>query len=135
MWRYSLAVAALTGMIGNFLAVAWTAEHEHGQAVQFSIRSVKDGKWSDRGTWQPARVPAAGDRVLISAGTRIEYDVVSKDVLRLIQVVGTLSFARDGDTELNVALLKVQKSDTCSESGFACDFLHRAKGGEPTDAP
>ena len=135
MWRYSLAVAVLTGMIGNFLAVACTAEHEHGQAVQFSIRSVKDGKWSDPGTWQPARVPAAGDRVLVSAGTRIEYDVVSKDVLRLIQVVGTLSFARDGDTELNVALLKVQKSDTCSESGFACDFLHRAKGGEPTDAP
>jgi hypothetical protein len=135
MWRYPLALAVCMGSIGGFLVAPSLAEHEHGQTVLFSIRSVKDGKWSEAATWQPARVPAAGDRVLVSAGTTIEYDVARQDVMRLIQVVGTLSFARDRDTELNVALLKVQNSETCSESGFACDFAHRAKGGEPTDAP
>lgn len=111
------------------------AGHTDQPSVEFSIRSIKDGRWSDASTWQPARVPASGDRLLITRGTTVEYDVASKDVLRLIQVVGTLSFARDRDTELNVALLKVQNSDSCSESGFACDFRHQTKGGEPTDAP
>lgn len=118
-----------------FITAGPAADHEPPPAVQFSIRSVKDGRWSDPRTWQPAKVPGAGDRVLVSRGTTVEYDAASKDVLRLIQIVGTLSFARDRDTELNVALVKVQSSDTCSEGGFACDFLHRTKGGEPTDAP
>jgi hypothetical protein len=111
------------------------ADHEQHEAVQFSVRSIRDGKWSDTNTWQPAKVPSEGDRVLVSRGTTVVYDVVSNDVLRLLQVVGTLDFARDRDTELNVALVKVQNSDTCSEGGFACDFRHQTKGGEPTDAP
>ncbi|HJT30537.1 MAG TPA: G8 domain-containing protein [Pirellulales bacterium] len=111
------------------------AEHADHQVVDFSIRSIKDGRWSDADTWQPARMPTAGDRVLISRGTTVEYDVANQDILRLIQVVGTLTFARDRDTELNVALLKVQNSDSCSESGFACDFRHKTTGGEPLDAP
>jgi hypothetical protein len=110
-------------------------DHEHGQRVEFSLRSVADGNWSEAKTWQPARVPAKGDRVLVSRGTTVRYDVASPDVIRMIQVVGTLDFARDRNTELNVALLKVQNSDTCSESGFACDFRGVNKAGEPGDAP
>jgi hypothetical protein len=134
MLRYPLSLALAIALLGS-LAAPCRAEHDEDQPVQFSLRSVKSGKWSEASSWQPARVPAANDRVLVSAGTTIEYDVANKDVLRLIQIVGTLSFARDRDTELNVALIKVQQSDSCSESGFACDFLHRTKGGEPTDAP
>ncbi len=57
-----------------------------------SSRSVrcKDGKWSDAKTWAPPRAPTKGDRVLVSRGTQVEYDVASQDVIRLIQVVGTL---------------------------------------------
>lgn len=110
-------------------------DHSHDQLVQFSVRSVADGKWSDAKTWQPARVPGDDDRVLISRGTTVQYDVASKAVIRLIQVVGTLDFARDHDTELNVAILKVQNSDTCSESGFACDFGGVNRVGEPGVAP
>lgn len=92
------------------------------EPVQFDLRSVRDGAWSDAKTWSQARVPKAGDRVLVSRGTRVVYDGEYKEVVRLIQVVGTLSFARDRHTELNVGILKVQDSDSCTETGFACDM-------------
>lgn len=97
-----------------------TADHE--SHVHFSVRSVSNGPWSDPSTWNPARVPKPGDRVLISSRTTVNYDVNEKGVLRLVQVAGTLSFARDRNTELNVGLLTIQHSDTCSEHGFACEF-------------
>jgi len=106
-------------------------EHDHPQNLQFAIRSVASGKWSEAKTWQPPRVPRSGDRVLISRGTRVVYDVKKTDVIRLVQVMGILSFARDCDTELNVGILKVQNSDKCREDGFACDFLHYDKAGSP----
>lgn len=109
-------------------------EHANDE-IHFSIRSAADGSWSNPQTWQPARIPKAGDRVLIARGTNVRYDSQSKDVIRLIQVVGTLQFARDRDTELNVGLLKVQNSLTCSEDGFACDFLDITETGEPTAKP
>jgi hypothetical protein len=107
------------------------AEHGHHQHVEFSIRSVRSGPWSQPGTWAPNRVPHAGDRVLVSRDTKVTYDVKSEAVLRLVQVVGRLEFARDRDTEMNVGVLKVQNSDTCSESGFACDFTGVNLAGEP----
>jgi hypothetical protein len=106
-------------------------EHDHPQNLQFAIRSVASGKWSEAKTWQPPRVPRSGDRVLISRGTRVVYDVKKTDVIRLVQVMGILSFARDCDTELNVGILKVQNSDKCREDGFACDFLHNDKAESP----
>ncbi len=108
------------------------ATTEDGEHVNFTQKSVRDGSWSDPKTWEPERVPQTGDRVLVSRGTRVVYDAKSEDVIRLIQVVGTLSFARDRDTELNVGILKVQNSDTCSESGFACDFHGVNEAGEPS---
>ena len=106
--------------------------HAHAHAhVQFNVRSVKDGNWSDPKTWSAERVPAAGDRVLVARGTKVLYDVKSEAVLRLVQIVGTLTFARDRDTQLNVGVLKVQNSDECSESGFACDFAGVNAAGEP----
>jgi hypothetical protein len=103
--------------------------------VEFTVRSARDGAWSSPQTWEPARVPGAGDRVLVSRGTRVVYDVQSDAVLRLIQVAGTLSFARDRGTLLNVGLIKVQNSDACSEDGFACDFDRAGPPGEPKVAP
>ena len=62
-------------------------------AIDFTIRSVADGNWSDPKTWKPARQPKDGDRVLVTRKTRVIYDVQSKAKIRLVQVVGTLSFA------------------------------------------
>lgn len=141
----SLAVGAVGGLLSLLVVFAPSTaaqrkpkkaatkeKHEH---VAFSIRSVRSGAWSDAKTWQPRRVPKAGDRVLISRGTTVKYDAASKNVIRLIQVVGTLTFARDRDTLLNVGILKVQNSEHCSESGFACDFHGVNNSGEPQLAP
>jgi len=139
---FALSIATYSGSES-----AWAAEREPGQTgtqaprasadagIAFSLRSVRDGKWSEPQTWKPARVPRAGDRVLVDRGTRVVYDVESEAVLRLLQVVGTLSFARDRDTLLNVGVLKVQNSNVCSESGFACDFLNVNRVGEPVNPP
>jgi hypothetical protein len=110
------------------------AHHDHA-ALSFDLRSVKSGPWSATDTWEPKRAPKAGDRVKISRGTRVVYDVESPDVIRLVQVVGTLTFARDRNTLLNVGLVKVQNSETCSESGFVCDLPEVTGAGEPTAAP
>lgn len=103
--------------------------------LKFDLKSVKDGSWSSPETWEPHRVPKQGDRVQIARGTRVVYDSTSPDVIRLVQVIGTLSFARDRDTLLNVGILKVQNSDACSESGFACDFLDVNELGKPKSQP
>jgi hypothetical protein len=136
MRRIDFAAAALATGFLFWQATPARAEgaadaHQHHEHVEFSIRSVRSGPWSKPGTWEPARVPRADDRVLVSRETNVVYDVKSDDVLRLVQVVGRLEFAPDRDTAMNVGVLKVQNSDTCSESGFACDFTGVNLAGEP----
>ncbi|MFT5522575.1 MAG: hypothetical protein ACI9HK_000519, partial [Pirellulaceae bacterium] len=142
MKSFTFATAtALAAVISfsTFAALLPAADkHEHAnhkEHVQFSIKSVGSGDWSNPKTWEPNRVPKTGDRVIVSRHTRVRYDVSNKFVIRLVQVVGTLHFARDRDTELNVGLLKVQSSQHCSESGFACDFAHANPAGEPSIVP
>jgi hypothetical protein len=84
-------------------------------------RSARSGAWSDPSTWEGNRGPDAGARVLIRAGHRIVYDVQSDAVIRGINVAGSLSFAPDRDTRLDVGLLKIQPGDEYSEDGFDCD--------------
>ncbi len=103
--------------------------------LKFSVRSAGDGDWSSAKTWEPKRVPKAGDRVLVSAGTVVRFDAKATPVIRLLQVAGTLRFARDRSTELNVVLLKVQSGNRCTERGFACDFHGVNKAGEPNAMP
>jgi hypothetical protein len=73
----------------------------------FDIRSANSGPWSDVSTWRPQREPRAGDRVLIQPAHRVTYDVQGKDVIRSIAVAGTLAFAPDRNTELNVGVVTV----------------------------
>jgi hypothetical protein len=88
--------------------------------ADFTIRSVKNGPWSSPETWAGKRVPKDGDRVLVSRKTKVLYDVDSKEVVRYLQVAGTLSFARDRSTTLNVGVVTIQASDTYAEAGFDC---------------
>jgi len=85
------------------------------------IRSAKSGSWSDPGTWEDGKVPSAGSRVQIREGHRVLYDIVSDKAIRMIHVAGTLTFAPDSDTRLDVGLLKIQAGDNASEEGFDCD--------------
>lgn len=129
--RYVVLAAAAACAL--WVVSAHSHEHDHA-TLKFDVRTVRDGNWSDKGTWQDGRMPKGNDRVLVSRGNTVVYDVVKKDVLRLVHVVGTLRFARDRDTELNAALVKVQDSDTCSEGGFVCDLPGVNAAGEPQGA-
>lgn len=133
--RRSLLFLLLVTAVATCAALSVPADdapsRDRHKAVQFDLHSVGNGNWSDAKTWSPARVPKEGDRVLVSRGTRVVYDGVNQGVVRLVQVVGTLVFARDRNTELNVGVLKVQNSNACSETGFSCDFAEANDAGEP----
>jgi hypothetical protein len=91
-----------------------------GALAEEVIRSTQSGPWSAPDTWQGRRVPGHGAKVLIASGHTVQYDVASDHVVRAINIAGTLSFARDRATRLNVGLLKIEASDTYSEEGFDC---------------
>ena len=117
------------------LVSALFADAPKPAALSFDVKSVRSGAWSDVTTWDAGRVPREGERVLVSAGTRVGYDVESDAVIRLLQVAGEMEFARDRSTTLNVGLLKVQNSERCSENGFRCDLHAVTDDGEPSAAP
>jgi hypothetical protein len=126
----TIACAFGIGLLVPILsAYAKEGEHQHSH-FEFSIKSSQSGRWSDPKTWTPPRVPKSGDRVLVSRGTNVEFDVELKSVIRLVQVVGTLDFSRNRNTELNVGLLTIQHDDVCSEHGFACEFEGANEGPE-----
>ena len=85
------------------------------------IRSAKSGAWSAPATWEGGKVPAAGARVQVRSGHEVSYDVKSDDVIRFIHVAGTLTFAHNKDTLLNVGLIKIQAGNDATEDGFDCD--------------
>lgn len=85
------------------------------------IRSTQSGDWSAAATWEGGKPPGAGVKVLIREGHAVRYDVDSDAAIRTLNVAGTLSFATDRDTRLDVGLLKVQGGDDVSEEGFNCD--------------
>ncbi len=85
------------------------------------FQSAQSGAWSAPATWRGGKVPVAGAKVQIPEGHAITYDLNSTTPIRAIFVAGTLSFARDRDTRLDVGLIKVQAGDDTSEEGFNCD--------------
>jgi hypothetical protein len=56
--------------------------------------------------------------VLVRAGHVVSYDVNSDAVLRSVHVAGTLRFAPDRDTRLDVGLLIVRPGEDLSETGI-----------------
>ncbi len=95
------------------------------------IRSAKSGSWADAATWEGKAVPGAGSRVLIREGHRIVYDAKSEVVIRGLSISGSLVFATDKDTLLNVGLIKIQAGDEYSEDGFDCDHATPADASKP----
>lgn len=98
------------------------------------VRSAASGPWSAGATWEGGRVPAAGARVQVREGHLVVYDLNSETPIRSIHVAGTLEFARDRDTRLDVGLIKVQPGDNASENGFDCD-VHPAAHGPDSQQP
>ena len=132
--RCSTVVLIVVCLVHVTSATGLAEKHKHPHSqLHFSIRSVASGKWSNPKTWLPARVPGKGDRVLVSRKTTVVYDVKSKAVIRLLQIVGVVSFSRKRDTELNVGLLTIPHSEQCSEHGFACEFEGSDAGPKTPD--
>lgn len=97
--------------------------------------SAKSGPWSFADTWQGGKVPTAGAKVLVREGHAVVYDVKSAEAIRTICISGTLSFAADRDTLLNVGLIKIQAGNTPSEHGFDCEaHLVEPDAGKPRAA-
>lgn len=96
------------------------------------LSSAKSGAWSDKATWQGGKVPAAGDRVLIKTGHAVVYDVKSDAVIRGLSISGSLSFAADKETVLNVGLITVQPGDEYTENGFDCEHAIADTKSAPT---
>ena len=99
-----------------FLAASATAEEPPPL-----VRSAADGAWSDPKTWEGNQVPSPGVRVQVREGHTVVYDLDSDQAIRSIHVAGTLRFASDRNTRLDVGLIKVQPGDDASENGFDCD--------------
>src|SRR4051794_28838775 len=84
------------------------------------VRSARSGPWSDAATWEGGKTPAAGNKVQVRAGHTVVYDVTSAHVIRSLHIAGTLSFAADRDTRLDVGLVRIQAGDGVEEEGFDC---------------
>jgi len=84
------------------------------------LKSKQSGAWSVKQTWDAGRVPKSGDRVIIRESHRVIYDTESSDVIRLVQIAGTLEFARDRNTRLDAGLITIIASEEPSEEGFDC---------------
>jgi PKD repeat protein len=78
-------------------------------AANPTIVSVATGDWSNPNTWSQGRTPAAGDVVLIGAGTVVRYDAVSDAALSALVVGagGKLTFRTDVSTRVTVSNFEV----------------------------
>lgn len=85
------------------------------------VRTAQSGSWSSGATWVGGKVPPAGASVQIRAGHSVLYDLNSTQAIRAIFIAGSLSFARDRDTRLDVGLIKIQSGEDTREDGFDCD--------------
>lgn len=107
---------------------------QEAKAAPAVIRSAGNGPWSAPATWEGRQVPGAGARVQVRTGHTVRYDVNSDARIRLVHVAGTLTFASDRDTRLDVGLIKIQPGDDAGENGFDCD-AHLRPPARPDDRP
>src|SRR5881628_2685352 len=110
------------GFIFALSSVAWAQEaHNHPREVhgvpggvpdfcgQPTVTSVGAGAWTNPATWSSGKVPAAGDKVLVSARHDVVYDVASDAKLGCVEVRGRLRFRADANTRMRTANLMVQE--------------------------
>ncbi len=111
------------------------ADEQKPQAAPV-IRSVRSGAWSEAATWDGGQVPAHGVKVQIRPGHVVTYDVTAPAalVIRSLHVAGTLTFAPDKPTQLNVGLIRIEATDSTEEDGFDCD-MHADEPGDPSARP
>ena len=102
----------------------WSAAAEPIPSKMTLIRSAKSGAWSNTATWDGGQVPGHGVKVQVRPGHTVTYDVQAPEsvVIRSLFIAGTVSFATDKSTQLNVGLIKIEATDSTDEEGFDCDM-------------
>jgi hypothetical protein len=100
------------------------------------VRSARSGAWSDVATWEGGRVPAGGAKVQVRHGHTVMYDVEAAEsvVIRSLHIAGTVTFAPEKMTRLNVGLIKIEDTDSTEEEGFDCD-AHAEEPGPDRPRP
>jgi hypothetical protein len=96
-------VAALGGLLLTVPAHAQVhTPHDHipDFCASPTISSAVSGRWSSPATWSPARVPLATDRVAVTAGTGVTFDVQHGAAIRCVGVHGELRFDPAASTRL-----------------------------------
>jgi hypothetical protein len=93
-------VAALTLTIPVYAQIHTANDHIPDFCSSTNISSTGNGRWSNPATWSPARVPGANDRVMITAGTTVTFDVQQSSALQCVGIHGQLLF----DTTVNTRL-------------------------------
>src|SRR2546422_342757 len=109
------------GFIFALSSVAWAQEaHNHPREVhgvpggvpdfcgQPTVTSVGAGAWSNPATWSSGKIPAAGDKILISARHDVVYDALSDANLACVEVRWRRRFRADANTRMKTANLIVQ---------------------------
>lgn len=127
----ALLAAGVSGVALPLLA----AEQPEKDTASAVVRSVQSGPWSAATTWDGGKVPGARARVQVRTGHTVTYDLQSDQVIRSIHIAGTLTFARDKDTRLDVGLINIQSGEESSEDGFECDaHMSPPEPGKPRPA-
>ena len=69
-------------------------------------------------------MPVHGVQVHVRPGHTVTYDVQAPEslVIRALFIAGTVTFATDKSTQLNVGLIKIEATDSTDEEGFDCDM-------------
>jgi hypothetical protein len=117
----SLIIGLLAGAAGGFSLPVIAVGQAGREAGPSLVRSARSGPWSAEATWEGGKIPGAGAKVQVRTGHTVLYDLKADQVIRSIHVAGTLTFARDKDTRLDVGLIKIQPGDDAGEDGFDCD--------------
>jgi hypothetical protein len=104
MNRTLLALACLLGLVAQAPGAAAQISTPHDTIPDFcagpTIQSVGSGRWSSASTWSPARVPGAGDKVRVAAGTTVTFDVTQGAALSCVGIHGALQFDPGVSTRL-----------------------------------
>ncbi|WP_138468789.1 G8 domain-containing protein [Poseidonocella sp. HB161398] len=74
--------------------------------------AVKNGDWSDPGTWAGGQVPGAEAKVQIPAGIDVTYDMASAVPLSVLRVDGTLRWSTAESTEMLVETIVTSHGST-----------------------
>lgn len=105
------------------------ADQPTGASGKDVIVTARSGNWSAAETWEGGKIPGSGAKVLIQRNHVVVYDRDSDEVIRGIQVAGTLTFAKDRNTRLDVGLIRIENINEYSEDGFDCS--HATGGAGP----